>query len=508
MTVIVLPKFRKAAPEKLTALSRSIKSVKAKSASNVEFSSIVCKPLGDIIVLFIKKRDHVDLTVLDRIRLAYILTCSITRPVALYERIIAKSLEDRIFVDNVIIESVYNGHYHFFIYVLVLSHETRSSIWNHFIKVLKEKDEFTKNRKFKHLAGWPENSRKVCGEIAADAISSKKPFKEVWKIYFHFGMPRENEKLVKLADEMMFVEVFKELGKARKEKDVRYYIEQALHVNNDGDVDTFSERFSRILLLSIDNIFIQKPLCELSRKILGSPPEWGRFPKIGLVTREQYEKISGLLKFRYFEIVANIIFDNLHLDEFEKKRLNSRTVFWTNYRNSIKEIKIYLPSVEYELVKRNREGYSKDDYYITDELMNQIGITSERVPICILKMKNVTIVEFFRGKTHSLVLVDENDIKHDEKVLDGDMMDEYRDAAQYRINHDIEWMLHLPDFLNKKYNVHPDDWNNIKLPRDYMTMGFNKEFVKSYRKMIERHDQSEVLKESTYERTIISNERW
>lgn len=165
---------------------------------------------------------------------------------------------------------------------------------------------------------------------------------------------------------------------------------------SDGDRSRLVARSERAITAADIYSHLQKPILEYFDDKLGIPPVWDRLPDISDRVVSIYQKLRGLVEFQYFELIAEMIYENFLSDVSDKSRLKNRTIFWMNFRDQISRIKIFSNK---KTIKYLRQNYAKlsSEYRISKKLLSDIGETEIDSEIVFILIGKVLIVEFFRG---------------------------------------------------------------------------------------------------------------
>jgi len=256
------------------------------------------------------------------------------------------------------------------------------------------------------------------------------------------------------------------------------------------DQNLFAERF-RIILQNLNgNESLHKPFFETCDSIFGYPPDWSKWPLIDNKYQKQYDELRGLVRYRYFELLARTVHDLFWKDRLgndaDNRRLKSRTVFWSNYRYSIKDLKIYLPTIERQQLIIRREELDETAGILSDEFLATIRATSYSTPVCIIKFDNLIIVEFFLGVKGDTLIIDNPTVI--EKYWNSDdsleiIIEELRDHAVFSVHHNVLWMPMLAEFLAQVYQINPENWRKFQMPTKYENEGFTGSWLNSRKNM-------------------------
>lgn len=192
-------------------------------------------------------------------------------------------------------------------------------------------------------------------------------------------------------------------------------------------------------------------------KNLKVPPNWDLVPGISSLAIKSFEKLLGLVEFQYFELVAEIIHDQfLQKDQSEKNRLRNRTFFWMNYRDQISSIKIFLNTESAKKFRGNFSAYHAK-FSVSERLLDNIGTTDFDSEIVLILLKDLLVVEFFRGSSHKTILIRSGNkfyprLSKSDK-LRRDVIRELEETADFRVHHGYLWQKALMNFLAEKIKI-------------------------------------------------------
>ncbi len=248
----------------------------------------------------------------------------------------------------------------------------------------------------------------------------------------------------------------------KREHFKEWVISQSLRHAADNDREEFARRFGAILMQFKMKDWFHKPFLEICKSILGDPPRWWDFPQVRDSDKHNYNELAGYLYYQYFKNMTRHIYDDLiqsnQMLKKELNRLRSRTHFWWNYRRSIIDIKIFLPSEEYHIISEEQDETGST---IRDKIESSSVI---KVPICVLSFKDVIVIEYFRGigpEYYSQIILKTEiesytDISYDD-------IDDLRSSSTYVIRHNQRYHYQLADFLENNFNIRPDNWNSFRI---------------------------------------------
>lgn len=294
-------------------------------------------------------------------------------------------------------------------------------------------------------------------QLAIDCLDSGQTVLEQW--YYSYELPYDDyvqEHFLDQADDYLLDEL---LSGHRKIKSA--HVEGAVKTLFDFDNAEkvkLVKRSDRAITHSSTLPQIQKPLFEHLERHLGIPPNWDLLPGISSLAVKTYETLRGLVEFQYFEVLAELIFDTQLSDEKEKTQLKNRTIFWMNYRDSISRIKIFTSSTTLGYLKQ-RFSFLHDKYHISNRLVDSIGVASIDSEVVFILLKDILIIEFFRGSRQhqqTCILRDGRDIF--EKLskasrLRVDDLAEIRGKADFFVRHFYLWQNAVFNFLQDVFNI-------------------------------------------------------
>jgi hypothetical protein len=105
--------------------------------------------------------------------------------------------------------------------------------------------------------------------------------------------------------------------------------------------------------------------------------------------RQALRKWQGAVNYGDFQKLVDIVLyhSNIYLEGYERKQLQNRQIFWSNYTDRFERIRILLPQSSFDS--------------IGDRLRNQeIGVLEDdgsKTEVCIFDFKKWVVIEFFRG---------------------------------------------------------------------------------------------------------------
>ncbi len=106
--------------------------------------------------------------------------------------------------------------------------------------------------------------------------------------------------------------------------------------------------------------------------------------------REALRKWQGVVNYSDFQRMVDIVLGHseIRFQDHERRRLQNRQVFWSNYTDRFEQIRILLPKSSFANVQNSLN--TKDICILEDD-----GVETE---ICIFDFKDWLLVEFFRGE--------------------------------------------------------------------------------------------------------------
>lgn len=141
-------------------------------------------------------------------------------------------------------------------------------------------------------------------------------------------------------------------------------------------------------------------LLEWLQKQYGSSTPNSRWNELSSEAKVAMRKWLGAVSYQDFQKIVNIILEQGSLTDKERRNLKSRRTFWSHYSDRFEKIRILLPEVSANLLKKH---LSEDDFSI---LENDGSETSE---VCIFDLGSLIIAEIFRGSGSEIRLYDKKE---------------------------------------------------------------------------------------------------
>ena len=99
-------------------------------------------------------------------------------------------------------------------------------------------------------------------------------------------------------------------------------------------------------------------------------------------------KWIGAVSYQDFRKLVKLIIDRLSLEEWQERRLRSRSSFWSNYSDRFERIRILLPQTSVNIL---------DNHLNSQDVGILISDGSDPTEVCIFDFGDWFVVEFFRG---------------------------------------------------------------------------------------------------------------
>ncbi|MGD9489459.1 MAG: hypothetical protein AB7W47_15680 [Calditrichaceae bacterium] len=313
----------------------------------------------------------------------------------------------------------------------------------------------------------------------------------------------------------------------QNEKYIKYVL-RLLFEDGKKSEKTFTERFELLLSVFDKNEILHKPFLEICEKLFGNPPDWSAWAFLSDQLKHKYNELRGFVKYKYFEIISRLLYKKLrsepeaisasknHKFIHNLTLLNSRTVFWSNYRKSILNVNIFIPNEYYHYVKSQATETGDVKYHLSDEFFESIAPTSFDVPIAILYFKNCVVVEYFQGSGNdSLIISDEKIIATPQKIKN--MFENHPEAlkliAGFCVRHNPTWMKSLKDHLSLNFNIECDEKDIFNIPafdKTIETFGSRakrsiKEITKYYEKMRQEGHEIAVSATGNEQKSVVAS---
>ncbi|MDJ0773075.1 MAG: EH signature domain-containing protein [Mastigocoleus sp. MO_167.B18] len=129
-------------------------------------------------------------------------------------------------------------------------------------------------------------------------------------------------------------------------------------------------------------------LIDWLRQHYGSAVANSRWNELSAEAKVAMRKWIGAVSYQDFQKLVMLILNRLHLEDWEKRRLNSRSGFWSNYSDRFERIRILLPESSINIL-----GNDLNSQDVT--ILRNDG--SDPTEICIFDFADWFLVEFFRG---------------------------------------------------------------------------------------------------------------
>ncbi|NCO75544.1 MAG: hypothetical protein GW795_13060 [Cyanobacteria bacterium] len=114
-----------------------------------------------------------------------------------------------------------------------------------------------------------------------------------------------------------------------------------------------------------------------------------RWNQLSIEAKKSLKQWIGAVNYRDFEKLVDLIINRFNLEEWEKRQLRNRKVFWANYTDRFDRIRILLPASSTQILGNNINR---------EDITSLIYDGSEATEVCIFDFDKWLIVEFFRGK--------------------------------------------------------------------------------------------------------------
>ncbi len=477
-----LRKTKEIRPAKLEQLALNLKPVPmTDDIKKLNFNLLRPDPqdLNILVLLFCQEPQNMEQIYLQHLG---VIICSSWNNNSMYAKELKKYFFDENFIENMIKMSKKFYIFNLALQRLILSdnadnldnseetsHQKLKQCISQILLSGKEKHEY---KQLSELCGLEAGNKKITKKFIKECVDNKLHPERLWKQKKFLITERIRKqyiaKLMNSFDEYFFTNIDKSTSPFSNELAITFALTVVLDYHRieyltDNQKGKLTEKLE-ILLNIVDkkrNKFLQKPLFEKMNTILGNPADWSKLPEISQKAIEIYKRLAGLVKFRYFEIIAQIIYETDNtLEEHSRRLLRNRTIFWMNYANQISDIRIFIPESKLKRIKKNKEKYERGNYKISDEFLKQIGIVDKDSEVCIIWLANLTVVEFFRGSNNdTLILGKIPDIQQSEKrlKLDFSFINKLKENSIIRVRHIYLWQKYLSKWFYKEHNISIDN---------------------------------------------------
>jgi hypothetical protein len=280
------------------------------------------------------------------------------------------------------------------------------------------------------------------------------------RVWGSFELIHDNyveEKYIQPSEELLLKELIKPGVKHEPDRLKKLL---TLLLNFGATDSTLTRRFEHVVFAAEGNEQLREAFLEIVQRHLKTPPNWGLLPGVTTEAIRAYERLCGLAEFQYFEVIAQAIYENFRFEnESDRKRLRNRTFFWMNYRHKISAVKIFLTEESYKVIT-SRFDYYNEKYFITEELLGKCGKTILNTEVVFLLIKDVVVIEFFRGSNWDTQVLD-NGVKRFANIrllreLRRGYLQQYTQAADYFVCHKYLWQNALMNVLLERHGIDPD----------------------------------------------------
>lgn len=124
------------------------------------------------------------------------------------------------------------------------------------------------------------------------------------------------------------------------------------------------------------------------RQYYGSAEANSRWNELSSEAKSAMRKWLGAVSYQDFQKLVSLILDRVPLEDYEYRRLKSRSGFWSNYSDRFERIRILLPQSSVSIL-----GSYLNHQDV--EVLQEDG--SDPTEICIFDFRDWFLVEFFRG---------------------------------------------------------------------------------------------------------------
>ncbi|RPH50024.1 MAG: hypothetical protein EHM85_11930 [Desulfobacteraceae bacterium] len=471
-----LPKYRE--PVRLKRLAKKLSSDGRKPSEGFDPIKFPPKMMDEIFMAYALEMTE-ELHAIDHFRLVYAMHSNLITIMKgreeIYKDLVQEYIANDGFVKSVYNSSKANDRFRTFLqYVylqkLFIRHQIvrkpHLDFMDKFHAIAKKDKKI--NEMLKVLVSIRDNKEGFISQFANNCIQANKEPTLYW--YDDYGFDKDDyvkENYLDPTEE----EIFKLLlspSTQTDQKKIKSSLEYLIRFSSENKAQ-LTKRVEKAIDAAESNTNLQIPVLEHLEENLRNPPDWDLVPGISEKARKTYERLQGLVEFRYFELLAEVIYNEFIEEDptqsfTDKKRLRSRTVFWMNYRDQIDSIKIFINSNVYQLIEKNINKLKKK-YNITEKLLDNIGITEIESEIVFILLGDILFIEFFRGTNERNTCIIRNGEKYFNTIIKSskirsDDLENFIDKSEYKVRHRHLWQIAL-------FNVLQDEYG-IRITKDYV----------------------------------------
>lgn len=298
---------------------------------------------------------------------------------------------------------------------------------------------------------------------------------------FSFLLIDKTRTIIEIKIEEYFFETYylKLSEKIKRLQKDNWYLNYFITVEENGIAQKkVVNRLERLLVLcnSHEDLKIIIPLISGKlTKLQGTARIVDVFPGLSNNALKIIKQFSKETQYQIFYKIAKILYENdnnltysikTHAKMKDKDRLNSRVIQWQNYLKQIDEIQIFLPHEGKRLLANQVKN---EEYkFLNNQIMQQIKTTNERTEIIFIRIKNILILEKFRGAGgENPSEIYENLPNEFYQILKSNNLNmvelkNYKEYKIYEIKHGFLWQTEATKLLNEKYSIKADNMNKLR----------------------------------------------
>jgi len=378
-------------------------------------------------------------------------------------------------------------------------------------KMLKLKKYFFRKLSLNHNRYRNISCLKIIDTLAQKCYIGKKYPSELTQLFPLLLTNNTKSIIINRIDFKFFNIYYENLSKGikRLQRD-KWYLHYFIFVENDGVANqTVVSRLEQLLELCDSNRDLELIIPIISdriNQIQGTRRLVDIFPEITEKSVQIIKRFSIEAQYKIFYKIAKMLYEHDSEISYSSKdsrvktsdaiRLRSRVFQWINYLDQIEGIYIFLPIEGQELIKRLIQD---DEYkFMSEQIINQIKTSNVSSEIVIIKLKNILVMETFRGhgdESRTSIYENVSDSMYKNIIniarLSSSFINNLVQFKSYEIKHGFLYQIESSKLLFEKFNIFVDKPSKIKR-YDTNNSDFDSFITQSYQDSIKWLNQNDI----------------